>query len=119
MDIHIDTTLATCASSTYALRDLRFHGLPPQSLHEVAKMTTISSLMYMHDSPAWWGFTSTGDRKRIGVFLAMIKRRDFLPPQSPDADQMADRADERLFSAVLTNKNHVLHSQSSVLKSTI
>src|SRR6218665_946909 len=37
-----------------------------------------------------------------------------LPPQSPDADQMADRADERLFSAVVSNKNHVLHSRLPV-----
>ena len=88
MDIHVDTALATCASSMYALRVLRSHGLPQQSLHEVAKMTTVSSLMYA--SPVWWGFTSAGDRKRIGAFLARIKRRAFLPPQSPDADQMAD-----------------------------
>ena len=64
---------------------------------------------------------SAGDQKRIGAFLARMKRQDFLPPQSPDADQMADRADERLFLAVLSNKNHVLHSQLPVkrLKSTI
>ena len=54
------------------------------------------------------------DRKRIGTFLARMKRRDFLPPQSPGADQIADRADERLFSAVLSNKNHVLHSRLPV-----
>src|SRR6218665_2214082 len=112
MDIHVDTALATCASSMYALRVLRSHGLPQQSLHEVAKMTTVSSLMYA--SRAWWGFTSAGDRKRIGAFLARMKRRDFLPPQSPDANQMADRADERLFSAVVSNKNHVLHSRLPV-----
>src|SRR6218665_3460021 len=38
----------------YALRVLRSHGLPPQSLHEAAKVTTVSYLMYA--SPAWWGF---------------------------------------------------------------
>src|SRR6218665_2031166 len=65
-------------------------------------------------SPAWCGFTSAGDRKRIGAFLARMKRRGFLPPQSPDADQMADRADERLFWAVVSNKNHVLHSRLPV-----
>src|SRR6218665_1366607 len=40
--------------------------------------------------------------------------RDFLPPQSPDEDQMADRAYERLFSAVVSNKNRVLHSRLPV-----
>src|SRR6218665_3535061 len=58
--IHIDTARATCASSMYALTVLRSHGLPQQSLHEVAKMTTVSSLMY--SSPAWWDFTSAGHR---------------------------------------------------------
>jgi len=66
--------------------------------------------------PARWGFTSAGDRKRIGAFLARMKRRNFLPPQSTDADQLADRADERLFSAVLSNKNHVLPSLLQVIK---
>src|SRR6218665_2011549 len=68
----------------------------------------------MYAFPAWWGFASAGDRKRIGDFLARMKRRDFLPPQSPDVDEMADRADERLFSAVVSNKNHVLHSRLPV-----
>src|SRR6218665_1119120 len=40
MDLHVDTALATCAFSMYALRVLRSHGLPQQSLHEVAKLTT-------------------------------------------------------------------------------
>jgi len=41
---------------------------------------------------------------------------DFLPPQSPDADQLADRADERLFFSVgsVPNTNHVLHSRLPV-----
>ena len=66
MDIHINPALSTCASTMHAQRVLCSLGLPPQSLHEVAKMTTVSSLMYA--SPAWWGFTSAGDRKRIGPF---------------------------------------------------
>src|SRR6218665_2463428 len=66
-----DLSLATCASSMYALRDLRTHGLPPQSFHEVAKMTAVSSLM--NAFPAWWGFTSARYRKRIGAFLARMK----------------------------------------------
>src|SRR6218665_2278573 len=94
------------------LRVLRSHGLPLQSLYEVAKMTTVSSLMYV--SPTWWGFTSAGDRKGIGTFLDRMKRQDCLPPQSPDADQTTDRTDQRLFSAVMSNKNHVLHSRLPV-----
>ena len=54
-----------------------------------------------HGLPASWGFTGAGDLNRIGAFLARMKRRDFLAPQSPDPDA-------RLFSAVVSNKNHVL-----------
>src|SRR6218665_4148762 len=44
-----------------------------------------------------------------------IKRLDFVPPQSPDADELADRVDERLFSPVVPNTNRVglLHSELS------
>src|SRR6218665_276379 len=57
--------------------------------------------------PASWGFTGAGDRNRIGALLARMKRRKFLAPQSPDPDA-------RLFSAVVSNKNHVLHSRLPV-----
>ena len=59
MSAHIDQVLASCASSMYALRVLRCHGLPPPQLDEVARATTIASLMYA--SPSWWGFSSAKD----------------------------------------------------------
>src|SRR6218665_4145743 len=57
--------------------------------------------------PAWWGFTSAWNRKKIGALPTRMKRLDFVPPQSPDAYQLADRADERLFSPVVPNTNDV------------
>src|SRR6218665_1349205 len=60
-----------------------------------------------HALPASWGFAGAGDLNRIGAFLARMKRRDLLPPQSPDPYA-------RLFSAVVSNKNHVLHSRLPV-----
>ena len=47
-------------------------------------------------------------------FLCPVSGQDEAPPQSPGAEQMAVWADERLFSAVMSNKNHVLHSQLPV-----
>src|SRR6218665_1054778 len=55
--------ISNCASSTHALRMLRTHGLPPVQLQDVARMTTISFLLY--DSPGWCGFTSAHDRGRL------------------------------------------------------
>src|SRR6218665_3805514 len=46
MTVHLDQVLSSCASSIYALRVLRSHGLCPQLLHRVAKSTAVASLMY-------------------------------------------------------------------------
>src|SRR6218665_1343149 len=54
MGAHLDRVIDNCASSRFALRTLRAHGLPPPELHLVTRMTTVSSLMYAW--PSWWGF---------------------------------------------------------------
>src|SRR6218665_2760129 len=41
---HIDRAVSSCASSKFALRTLRAHGLRPQELHLVARATTVASL---------------------------------------------------------------------------
>src|SRR6218665_3528104 len=48
LGFHLDGVLhvATCASSRFALRTLRSHGLRPAELHMVTRATTVSSLMY-------------------------------------------------------------------------
>lgn len=51
LSAHLNQGLSSCSSSTYALRVLRRHDLQPQLSQEVAKMTTIASLMYMYASP--------------------------------------------------------------------
>src|SRR6218665_3591148 len=76
MSAHIDQVLASCASSMYALRVLRCHGLPPPQLHEVARATTIASLMYA--SLSWWGFSSAKDRSRMERLINKLKRSGFL-----------------------------------------
>ena len=103
---HLTETLSSCASSMYAVRVLRSHGLPPLAIQEVARMTTIASLMYA--SPAWWGYTNAGDRARIEQLLQRMKRSGFLPPTAPGAEQLAAAADESLFRAIIQNQGHVL-----------
>jgi len=46
MGTHLNMLISNCASSIHALRKLRTHDLPPAQLQEVARMTTISSLLY-------------------------------------------------------------------------
>ena len=38
---HVEDILASCSGSLHALRILRYHGLPPEALHEVARATTV------------------------------------------------------------------------------
>src|SRR6218665_1930256 len=99
--------LATCASSMYALRVLRSRGLPPSAIHEVARMTTVSSLMYV--SPAWWGFTLARDRARVEQLLREMIRCGFLSPSAPTAEQLTTSADAQLFKATILNPSHVLN----------
>src|SRR6218665_4119370 len=106
MSAHIDQVLASCASSMYALRVLRCHGLPPPQLHEVARATTMASLMYA--SPSWWGFSSAQDRSRTEQLINKFKRSGFLPELAPLAAALAGEADERLFRAVISDNTHVL-----------
>ena len=108
MSAHIAEVLGSCSSSLYALRVLRNHGLPPASLHEVSRASTMARLMYA--SPAWWGFASEGDRDRIEALVRKTKRFSYLPLTAPGAGEMSERADENLFKSVRTDSRHVLHN---------
>jgi len=45
MEEHLDQLISSCASSIFALRTLRAHGLRPPQLHHVARATTVASLL--------------------------------------------------------------------------
>ena len=46
MSDHVSRVLSACAPSTFALRLLRTHGLGSNQLHLVARVTTVSLIMY-------------------------------------------------------------------------
>jgi len=54
----------------------------------------------MYASSAWWGFTTAADMQRLESFL----RRD-----RPTVAQLAEDADDTLFSSVTRSSNHLLH----------
>jgi len=108
MTPHLTEVVSSCASSMYALRVLRSHGLPPSAIQQVARMTTVATLMYA--SPAWWGYTQASDRARMEQLVNKLKRCGFLPTTAPTVQQMAAKADDSLFRAVITNESHVLRS---------
>src|SRR6218665_683691 len=106
MSDHIDRTLSSCASSQFALRTLRSHGLHPQELQLVARLTTVAFLLY--SSPAWWGFTTTEQRNRLERLLLRLRRGSFLPAYSPSFEELARDADLGLFRSISSNLCHVL-----------
>lgn len=60
---HVDAVLASCRGSIHALRILKSHGLPEDSLHLVV---AVSRLLYA--VPACWGRTSAPDRDGLDRF---------------------------------------------------
>src|SRR6218665_3087733 len=110
MDEQINRVLSSTSSSLYALSTLRSKGLPADSLHLVAQATTLSSAMYA--SPAWRELASVQNRDKIDALINRMKRRVFLHPEHPSADDIAAKADESLFHAICMNPSHVLSRPS-------
>src|SRR6218665_1201162 len=108
MGAHLDRVLhvATCASSRFAFRTLRSHGLRPGELHVVTRATTVSSFMYAF--PAWWGFTDASERSPLNRLIAGLMRAGYLPTDFPTFEELAPQADAGLFRAICSNPDHVL-----------
>src|SRR6218665_2967037 len=111
MGSHLDELLSNCASSIHALRMLRTHGLQPPQLQEVARMTTVASLLYA--SQAWWGFTSAQDRDRLERMVERLRRCGYLPESAPSFAEMASKS---LFQSITSN--HILSRFLPMVKST-
>jgi len=103
---HVSGLLTTCSRLLYALRVLRSHGLPASSMHDVFRSTVIARLMYC--STAWSGFCSAADRSRMDAFLRRCQRLGYCSSDTLTVAEMFERADDKLFSHVLANTNHVL-----------
>ena len=102
MRVHFDQILSSSASSIYALRKLRSHGLQPLQLHLVARTTTVASLLYA--SPAWWGFASAEEIARLERLIARLRHGGYLPQNSPTFEALARTTDHQLvFLSINTN----------------
>src|SRR6218665_3734299 len=90
----------------YVLRVLMACHWMPYGLHNVAKATLLSRLLYA--SPSWWGMTSADESLKIERFINKSRRLGYLPANQPTMETMTDEADRRLLRAVVTCNNHVL-----------
>ena len=107
---HMSTVLASCASLMYALRVLRSHGLSEQSLKDVFQATVVGKLMYC--APAWSGFCSAADCRRLNSFLRRCDTLGYMEKHYADIS-MFQEADDALFRTILSNRSHVLYTYLS------
>jgi hypothetical protein len=113
---HITTTISNCSQALFALRTLRHHGLPDESLHLTFSSKVLSKLTYA--SPAWWGFISEGSKDQLEGFLRKATRFNYYPATQPNYSQLVTKFEENLFHTVASNPSHCLHSLLPPLKST-
>jgi len=116
MGCHLDKILSSSTSSIHALRMLRSHRLGSPQLFEVARSTTLASMLYI--STAWWGFTTAQDSDRLGRLIGRLQRGGFLPAQVRSFGDLAAEADRRLFRAAVIDPHHVLSRLLCEVKST-
>ena len=99
---HVSYTLAGCTSLHYALRILRCHGLPEQSLKNVFQATVIAKLTYC--LPAWFGLCSAADRTRLIAFLRRCMKLSYYSTSDPDILSIAEEVEYDLFTTILRNR---------------
>jgi hypothetical protein len=106
LDDHIASLATAANSSMFALKTLKRMGLNSDALWIVCRATMISKLVY--GSPAWRGFATQGQLDRLEAVIRRAKRCNVYPDNGSTITGIMDEADNKLFSKVLTNNNHVL-----------
>jgi len=104
---HVSHLLMACSRQLYALLVLRAHGIPRESLYDVARATVISRLTYC--SLAWSGFCSAAGLARLNAVLRRCRRLGYLDDtDTVCVDELFQSADDKLFAKILHNSAHVL-----------
>ena len=107
MTEHVTNTISSCAQALYALRMLNSQGLNQASLQFLFSAIILAKLKYAF--PAWIGFASASDIKKLDSFLARSKRSGFCSTNLPPFEVLSESADSGLFRAITQNPGHVLH----------
>jgi len=67
------------------------------------------SKLLMHASSAWWGFAAASDRQRLAAFIRRSDRSRFVSANLSTFADLCHDADEKMFAAITSDRNHVLH----------
>ena len=104
---HVSYILTACTSLLYALRVLRCHGIPDQSLKDVFQATVLAKITYC--LPAWSGLCTAADRTRLNSFLRRcVKLGYYSSNDPPTISSIADELEDTLFKSILRNAQRVL-----------
>ena len=103
---HINEVVTSCSQSLFALRLMRQHGMPDQTLKVIFKAKSIQKLLYA--SQAWWGFTSKSTFDQVEGFLRRAQKFGYYDKNEPDAKMMCQKADTCLFNQIVNNPMHSL-----------
>ena len=103
---HVAELLRSCIKLLYALRVLRSHGLPQQSLKDVFHITVESKIQYA--APAWSGLCTAGDRVQLNAFLRRCMKLGYRERDAPSVEEIFAESDEQLFSKINSNSLHIL-----------
>ena len=63
----------------------------------------------MHASSAWWGFAAASDHQRLAAFIRRSDRSRFVPANLPTFADLCHDADEKMFAAITSDRNHVYY----------
>jgi len=103
----VKNILTSCTSLLYALRVLRGHGLPDQSMHDIYRAIIIAKLTYC--APAWSGACTAADKAKLDAFVKKSIRLGYCSKNQPPLTQLFEDIDESFFTRILLNNEHLLH----------
>jgi len=78
------------------------------SVHIIFKSVVVAKLVYAASS--WWGFATVDDRKRLQAVIRRGIRSGLCEQHRKTVEELVEEADDKLFTNVMYNKQHVLHS---------
>ena len=104
---HVSNVISSCSQSVHALRILRTHGVTAASVHIIFKSVVVAKLVYAASS--WWGFATADDRKRLQAVIRRGIRSGLCQQHHKTVEELVEGADDKLFTNVMYNKQHVLH----------
>ena len=104
---HVQNLTAKAATSLYALKTLKAHGLQGRALWDVTQATIVAQITYAGRS--WRGFIKAEETARLKAVMLKARRYGYLPTDFLSLDDLLDSSDESLFRSICYNPQHVLH----------